>query len=308
MRGKWIVCLPAAALLLAGCAKQAPPPEPVLVTVRTGPVEHIRSDSPERYAATILPVAQVDLAFKSAGLIEKIYQVRGADGRMRNIEAGDQAAEGVELAVVRRLDFEQRVQQAQDQVGQAEAQLAQAEAASRQAQLDFARATNLYNSASIVKPDYDQAKARAESTAAKVRGSQSALGNARTAVNEAKLSLSDTSLRAPFTGWITARNVERGSLVGNSTIGFSMVDTHVVKAAFAVPDISLKSIRLGQHLTARLDALDRSVTGVVTAISPEADPKTHVFSVEVSVPNPKSEIRPGMIGALTLGPATEQKL
>ena len=76
--------------------------------------------------------------------------------------------------------------------------------------------------------------------------------------------MSDTSLRAPFGGWITARNVERGSLVGNATVGFSIVDTHVVKANFAVPDTSLKSIRLGQKLTVLLDALTQPVRGIVT--------------------------------------------
>ena len=110
-------------------------------------------------------------------------------------------------------------------------------------------------------------------------------------------------MRAPFPGWITARNVERGSVVGNATIGFSIVDTHIVKAIFAVPDTSLKSIRLGQRLSVILDALSRPVGGIVTAISPQADLRTHVFSVEVSIANPSGDVRPGMIGALTLGPA-----
>jgi RND family efflux transporter MFP subunit len=123
-------------------------------------------------------------------------------------------------------------------------------------------------------------------------------------VSQASLTLNDTSVHASFAGWVTARNVERGSLVGNTTVGFSIVDTHVVKAIFAVPDTSLKSIRLGQRLSVLLDALPHSVAGIVTAISPQADPRTHVFSVEVSIANPSGEVRPGMIGALTLGPTS----
>jgi RND family efflux transporter MFP subunit len=112
-------------------------------------------------------------------------------------------------------------------------------------------------------------------------------------------------VKAPFTGWITARNIQRGSLVGNATVGFTMVNTSVVKANFAVPDTSLKTIRLGQRLVLTLDALAHPVSGVVTAVSPEADPKTRVFSIEVSLPNRSDEIRPGMIGSLTLGAARE---
>ena len=289
-----------AALLLVSCTKPTTP-EAAIQTVASATVEQIRPDTPERYSATISPLAQVDLAFKSAGLIDRIHQVKGADGRIRDVQAGDLVQEGTELAVVRRVDYEQRVQQAQQQTNVAQAQLAQAQIALHQAQLDFARAEKLYQSASLIKPDYDQAKSRLDSAAAQVEGSKAGLETARNLVSQADLSLTDTTLKAPFAGWVTARNVEKGSLVSNVTVGFSLVDTHIVKAIFAVPDTSLKSIRLGQQLTVTLDALGHPVRGVVTAISPQADPKTHVFSVEVSIANPNNEVRPGMIGGLTLG-------
>jgi RND family efflux transporter MFP subunit len=276
-------------------------------TVRAGRVEQIRPDVPERYSAIIVASEQIDLAFKSAGIVEQVHPVRGADGRMRPVQAGDQVAQGTELAVVRRLDYEQRVRQAQDQTGQAEAQLEQAEAVLRQTQNDYARANNLYQTASLTKPEYDQAKTRLDSASAQVAGAKAAIEAARTAVSQANLGLNDTTLRAPFTGWITARNVDRGSLAGNATVGFSMVDIAVVKAVFAVPDTSLHSVRLGQRLSVNLDAIAEPVAGVVTSISPQADPKTHVFSIEVSIRNPRGSVRPGMIGSLTLAAAREPR-
>jgi len=291
------------ALLLTTACQKEKVPEPAIQTVRSTTVEEIRPDTPERYSATISPVAQVDLAFKSAGLIEKIHQVKGADGRIRDVQGGDYVAADTELAVVRRLDYEQRVQQFQEQSEVAQAQLSQAEITLRQAEIDYTRASNLYQSASITKPEYDQAKTRLDSATAQVAGAKATVATARSSVSQASLTLNDTSVRAPFAGWITARNVERGSLVGNATLGFSIVDTHVVKAVFAVPDTSLKSIRLGQRLTVLLDALQHPVNGIVTAISPQADPRTHVFSVEVSIPNSSGEVRPGMIGGLTLSPS-----
>jgi multidrug efflux system membrane fusion protein len=166
-----------------------------------------------------------------------------------------------------------------------------------------------------VKPQFDQAKGRYESLAAAVKGAESsvkaaesavkggeaAVANTRAALSETKLSLSDTSLRAPFAGWISARNVDRGTLVGNSTVGFSMMDTHLVKAEFAVPDSSLKMVRLGQKLPVMLDAIQRALQGVVTSISPQADSKTRVFSIEVTLDNARDDVRPGMIGSITLG-------
>jgi multidrug efflux system membrane fusion protein len=134
-----------------------------------------------------------------------------------------------------------------------------------------------------------------------VKAAEASVANAQAAVDQAKLSLSDTSLRAPFDGWISARNVDRGSIVSGTITGFSMVDTHLVKAVFAVPDSSLTAIRLGEKQVVTVDALQHTVQGVVTSIAPQADPKSRVFSIEVTVENSGEELRPGMIGSLTLG-------
>ena len=297
----------ALAVFTPACQKDRAALEPALQTVRAGTVQEIRPDAPERYSATIVPSAQVDLAFKSGGLVATVLQIRGADGRMRNVEVGDKVPQGAELAVVRQVDYTQRVDQAQQQAGQAEAQLAAAEALFQQAELDYTRAGNLYKTASLTKPDYDAAKARYDSAGAQIAAAKAALGAARTQVSQAQLGLSDTVLRAPIAGWITARNVDVGSLVGGSMVGFSMVDTSVVKAMFAVSDTSLKSVHMGQRLAVNLESLGRPVSGTVTALSPEADPKSRVFTVEVSVPNPSDDIRPGMIGSIALGAQTEPR-
>jgi multidrug efflux system membrane fusion protein len=291
-------------LLLTSCKKEATP-EAVIQTVRAGTVDQISPEAAERYSATISPIQTIDMAFKSAGLIDHIHEIRGADGRMRDIQAGDLVNKGTELAVVRAIDYEQRVQQAQAQVAQADAQLEQAQANFREAEIEYTRAKTLFESASLVKPQYDQAKGRYEYAQASVTAAQAAIANAHAVVDQAKLSLGDTAVHAPFTGWITARNVETGSLVGNSTVGFSMMDTHLVKAVFAVPDVSLKSVRLGQRQNVVLDAVQHPLQGVVTSISPQADPKGRVFLVEVTIDNPREEVRPGMIGALVLGAIKE---
>jgi hypothetical protein len=50
-----------------------------------------------------------------------------------------------------------------------------------------------------------------------------------------------------------------------------------------------------------LDALQHAVTGVITSIAPQADPQSRVFSIEVTVENSREDVRPGMIGSITLG-------
>jgi len=288
-------------LATLGCGRPKPPDSP-MPTVRGGLVQELRPAASPRYSAAIQPSRQVNLAFKSAGIVDQIYQVRGGDGRWRNVESGDGVAGGTELAQVRRLDYEQRVEQARDQLRQSQAALAQSESTFRQAELDHTRASNLYQSESLIKPEYDQAQARYDGARAQVDAAHAAVAVAQDAVSQANLALDDTVVRAPFGGLLASRSIERGALAGNTTVGFVVVDIDVVKATFAVPDSSLAVVRMGQHLEVTLDALSDPVSGVVTSIGAQADPRTHVFPVEVSLPNPGHRIRPGMIGSLTLGP------
>jgi multidrug efflux system membrane fusion protein len=317
-----------AALFLASCSKEKRV-EPVIQVVRAGVVEEIRPNPDERYSVSIEPFEKVDLAFKSGGIVERILQVRGADGRMRNVQAGDKVAANAELAQVRPLDYQHALEQAEAQYAQAEAQSAQARAQRLQAQAELARAraefntaqveyvrtSKLFQSASLVKQQYDEAKGSYEAgtavvTAAEegvkaaeeaVKAAEEGVAKASAAVKEARLSLRDTTLNAPFAGWITARKIDRGSLVDGKTIGFTIEDTHRVKASFAVPDFRLSGILPGQKQPVLLEPLERTATGVVTSISPNADPQSRVFTVEVTLDNAREDIRPGMIGSLILG-------
>jgi multidrug efflux pump subunit AcrA (membrane-fusion protein) len=320
-----IVLLAAAVWFLASCNKKEKPLETTIQVVRAGLVEEIppgaAGATPERYSASVEPFAKVDLAFKSGGIVQGILQVRGADGRTRNVQAGDKVSKGAELAQVRPLDYQNsldqadaRRAQAESQLAQAKAQLAGARANFSHADIDYTRTSKLFQSASVVKPQYDQAKAQYDEGAASVAAAEASvkvaedgIATARAAVKEAKLSLTDTTLRAPFAGWISARNVDRGSVVSGSTIGFSVLDTHLVKATFGVPDTTLSMIRLGQKQPVTLDALQRAVPGVITSISPQADPQTRVFSIEVTMDNARENIRPGMIGSVTFGGARDSK-
>jgi multidrug efflux system membrane fusion protein len=118
---------------------------------------------------------------------------------------------------------------------------------------------------------------------------------------EAQTALEDSSLRAPFDGWIVKRSVDVGALVGPSVAGFTIADTKSVRAVFGVPDNAIGRVKLGQRQTITTDVFPEAFAGRVTAISPAADPKSRVYSVEVTVPNPKNQLKAGMIASLAMG-------
>jgi len=238
-----------------------------------------------RYSASVLPFAQANLSFKSAGYVTQIKQVGGADGRRRDIGAGDYIVRGTVLAQIRHEDL-------RHQVDQAAAALTQADAQHVQADLDYERAKALFATHSLTKPEFDQAQARFDST----RG---AVDQAKATLRQAQLAFADADLTAPFSGYILARNIELGNLAAPGMVAFTIADTSAVKVAFGVPEYAVKQLRLGQEFTIHLQDDPKEYKGRVTSIAASADEKNRVFAVEVSVPNPKASLKPGMIASLS---------
>jgi len=276
------------ALVLDGCNHESQissqPPKAVRLATVTAP-EMI--GEPLRYSVSILPYAQVDLMFRSSGYVTNVRQVRGAEGRTRDIGTGDYVEQGLTLAHIRREDL-------QNQVAQAQAQLDQAAAQHTKADQDFQRAKALYSTQSLTKPDYDQSQEAFNAT-------QAAMDNAKATLLLTELLLGDADLKAPFSGYILSRNIDLGTLVSPSTNAFTIADIGRVKVSFGAPDYVLSRIRLGQELTIQTENDASPVKGRVTSISPAADTRNRIFAVEVTVNNRDRHLKPGMIATISLG-------
>ena len=254
--------------------------------VRVADVALHSSSESLRYSASVLPFAEAALSFKSSGYVTEIKQVMGADGRRHGIGPGDYVGRSALLAQIRHQDLK-------NQLDQAAAAVTQAEAQHLQASLDYERAKALYSTHSVTKPEFDQSQARFDS-------SRGAVDQAKASVRQAQLALADADLSAPFSGFILARNIELGNLASPGTVAFTIADTSSVKVSFGVPEYSVKQLRLGQEFNIHLQDDPKEYKGRTTGIAAGADEKNRVFAVEVTVPNPKSYLKPGMIASLNL--------
>jgi multidrug efflux system membrane fusion protein len=285
-----VVCAVAAASLAAACTKaQGVEPKPAR-PVRVQAVEPAPPQSAIRYSASIEPFEQVTLSFKSSGYIDDLLRRPGADGRLRTAQAGDRVAKGTVLARVREADYRERVEQGR-------ARLAENDAALRKARLDLDRATNLFASDSLTKPELDSAQASFD-------GAQARVVATHTDIALALIALQDCELTSPANGILLERRVEVGTLVAAGTVGYVMGDIGSVKARFGIPDAVIQSVKLGDPLGITVEAIGAAaLNGRVTAISPTADPHSRVFDVEVTIPNQDGRLRPGMIGTVAIGGA-----
>jgi RND family efflux transporter MFP subunit len=272
---------------ILGCHNEPALPAKPPIAVRLTDVILYQSNEGLQYSASLIPYAQVDVAFRTTGYVTDVKQVKSVDGRTRNIGTGDYVTKGTVLAQIRRQDLKNQADESGAQVDSAIAQHAQAEQ-------DFNRAKALYATQSLTKPEYDQAQARFDSTRA-------AVNQAQATQRQAQLSLNDSQLAAPFSGYIVARNIDVGTLASPSSTAFTIADTSAVKATFGVPEDVLNLVHQGQALTLQLQNGAARYSGRVTSISPNADVRNRVFAIEVTLPNHKNILRPGMIASVELG-------
>lgn len=250
-------------------------------------VEQSASNVGTRYSAHIEPATRVDIAFKGGGYVDSIAKMPALDGKPRILQEGDAVRTRQELASLRRTDYAQRLDEARSA-------LDQAKASAEQAQRDFERSDRLAQSGSVSALDLELARTKLASANAQLAG-------ARARATEAATALTDTTLRAPFDGVVLKRSIEVGVLAAPGTVAFTIADLSSVKAIFAVPDTVLPRVRLGAPQAVTADAFPGvTFEGRISRISPSADPKSHVFEAEISVPNEDGRLKSGMVAALSL--------
>jgi len=306
-------------LLLVACAKQdqaVADKQPPIVNAEQVQEFNPVTSAESHYSGAIQPSRQMDVAFKASGYVQSIGKIRGAEG-VRLLQAGDAVRKGTVLATVRESDYRAKINEQATAVNEIRvsqqrglAALAEAEASLDAAKVNYERTSRLFASDSVTKPEYDTAsnnfelaKIRVQEAKAAVNSSKATEMHGRAGLAEANLALQDCVLRAPFDGVILKRLVEEGSLAAQGTVAYTIADDNNVKVTFGVPDVEIKNLAPSQSITVHAAAVpSRDFIGKITEISPDADARSRVFNVEVSLPNANRQLRIGMVASVVTTP------
>jgi RND family efflux transporter MFP subunit len=104
------------------------------------------------------------------------------------------------------------------------------------------------------------------------------------------------TVRAPFAGVITLRNVDTGVLVTEgSTLLYRIAQTDRLRTYLNLPQSDADSVHVGQKATLIVpDLSGRKFPGTVTRTSNSLDPVTRTLLTEVQVANTGGLLMPGM--------------
>ncbi len=132
---------------------------------------------------------------------------------------------------------------------------------------------------------------------------------AETELEELAVLLEYATIKAPFAGVVTRRNVSPGDLVRNTQNSaeaprkplFVMSKIDRLRVHVAVPEDAAPFVDVGDAMTLKLRAFPQHPrTGQVARTSGDIDPTTRTMLVEIELNNDDGQLLPGMYGEATL--------
>ena len=143
------------------------------------------------------------------------------------------------------------------------------------------------------------AEAKLEHAKADVDVKTEALEVAKKDRDQVKTMLAYATLKAPFKGVVTRRNINKGDFVQSATAKadplFVVAQTSVMRVFVAVPEKEADWVHKGTEARINVQALGgKAFTGQVTRTSWSLDRKERTLLTEIDLTNLKDELRPGM--------------
>jgi RND family efflux transporter MFP subunit len=111
--------------------------------------------------------------------------------------------------------------------------------------------------------------------------------------------LKSTSIKAPYSGVITKKMSELGSVVGPGTPIAEITDVSKLLLTVNIPEKDIQKFKVNQEILVENELNSESFKGIIYNIAVQAD-KAHNFKVQVQVNNPNLTLRAGMYGTAKL--------
>ena len=235
--------------------------------------------------------------------------------RKRYVDIGDRVKAGQVVAEIDAPELDQQIlqanatiEQARSNVQQAEAALLQGKANETLARANATRYDNLFKRGVVSRQENDTYQAQFAAQQANVQALEKSSNAARSNVSAVEANLARLNqlktyqtVRAPFDGVITVRNVDTGALVNEgNTLLFRIAQTGSLRTYLNLPQADADSVKVGQAATVTIPELPgRQFKGTVTRTANALDPATRTLLTEVQIANPGG-LMPGMYAQVDL--------
>lgn len=156
------------------------------------------------------------------------------------------------------------------------------------AEREAARTETLVKGGALAERDLETARNA-------VVAAQAQLADARSRLASARKQLANTVIRAPISGIVSQRPVNRGDVVAPGAPIVTIIDPSSMMFEASVPSVALDALRVDAPVEFRVRGYgDQVFRGHIERISPVADPVTRQVPIWVSIPNTGGRLVAGL--------------
>jgi HlyD family secretion protein len=275
-------------------------PAPVAVTIDQAAVRDII----QTVSATgkIRPEAEIKISPEVAGEIIDLPVVDG-----QGIKRGDV------LVKIKPDNYIANVQQAEASLSAAEADCLQRKSQMLNDQLDLHRAQDIYQKRVMSETDFKAAQTKSEVSEAAYQASVHRVDQARSALDQAKVTLAKCVIYCPIDGTVSVLNSELGERVvatgdfaGTEVMRVANLDA--LEARVDVNENDVVNVKVGDPVQVRIDAYPghefhgevKRIASTATVQNQGTQQEVTNFEVRVQILHPDRKIRPGMSASVEI--------
>jgi len=285
----------------------------------------LSAEAPGIVAAT--PVRIGDFVSKGAPVLELVKQ--SAQLRLKEAEARERESAALLKQAEARLGagLAGRLESVPEVLA-AKANLESAQAEQNLLEIEDRRASNLLKTGDVSRASADRANANLAMAAARtagatrqyeailnqahqssgsLEGARAALDTARAQTGLALKALADTTIRAPFSGYVSARSTAPGEFVNDQSKFLTLDRIDPLKLQIQVPESEAARIKPGLKVRVIVQAFPgQTFIGNVVAVNMSVSPASRSFLIEARFDNSKLLLKPGMFADVRLDLGTSE--
>jgi membrane fusion protein, multidrug efflux system len=264
------------------------------------PPKLVASERALKLPASVQPLEEATIYARASGYV----------GRWL-VDLGDKVKADQVLAEIETPELNQELSQARAALAKAQAAKAQAEANRQLAKSKLDRAGKLVEAGVSSRAELEQIQAEAEVSDSTVNVAQAAIEAEQANIRRLNDLLQYSKVTAPFAGTVTARTVDRGSLVtaGNATPLFKIAATDTVRVFVQVPQDVAPHVSVGApaNVTVR-ELTGRVFEGKIARTAGALDGVTRTLNTEIRLPNADGKLFAGMYAEVSLNLAAPRQV
>lgn len=238
----------------------------------------------ERLTGRVIAENQTEIIAEVGGPVTEVF-----------VDSGDAVEAGDPLVQIRDTEYRERLTQAEAGLQVAAAQTRQAQASLVALDNQLERIRSLTERRLETVSALEDIQVQVDVARANVELRQAQENQARSIVEERRLELANTTVKAPIDGMVGQRSVERGQIVSANAPLFVIGDLDEVRVELLLTERMLTYIREGMSVSLYSENWpDIRFDAAVTRISPFLDSNTLRTQAYIEMENPDRMMRPGM--------------